>query len=485
MIEKNNNNDPACKATFASFGVHPLICEALENKGITTPFPIQQLTLPVALKQHDIIGQAKTGTGKTLGFALPILCTLAKETSEYVKPRACVIAPTRELAKQVAQDFRDAGKLLEVRVTEVYGGVGFDRQLSELKSGCDVVVGTPGRMIDLIKRRILDLSHVDTIVLDEADEMLDLGFLPDVERLMSSAKNRRHTMLFSATMPAPIVALARRYMNQPTHIRAQDPDNESHTVTNVRQLVYRCHEMNKIEVLARILQARERGLTIVFSQTKRAAQRVYTDLVHRGFACATIHGDLQQRVREKALKALRAGDVDVLVATDVAARGLDVDDVTHVINYQCPEDAKTYIHRIGRTARAGAKGTAITFVDWADTVRWHTIVRELKLDASLVKPVETYHTSEHLYSDVDIPRDTGGDLPQAQRTRKGLGTHTSAYTHQGHGARETGRGGGRGRSYSGGRSGGSAGRNRKHSDSSRRSDGIKGQQRRRNNRKRS
>ena len=247
------------------------------------------------------------------------------------------------------------------------------------------------------------------------------------------------------------MALARRYMEHPTHIRAQDPDDQGATVKTTRQVIYRCHALNKIEVLARILQARERGLTIIFTRTKRTAARVAEDLGKRGFATAALHGDLGQGAREQALRAFRHEKVDVLVATDVAARGIDVDDVTHVINYQCPEDAKIYIHRIGRTGRAGNSGTAITFVDWDDVPRWKLINKELSLGAD--EPVETYHTSPHLYTDLDIPEDAGGRLPRSMRKRAGLAAEKLEDLGE-----TGGRGRGRGRSGRGnnsrGRSGG-------------------------------
>ena len=287
------------------------------------------------------------------------------------KPQALAVAPTRELAVQVAGDLERAGKKRGVRVLTVYGGRAYEPQVEALQRGVEVVVGTPGRLIDLAKQGHLDLGHARIVVLDEADEMLDLGFLPDVERLLSLTPASRQTMLFSATMPGAVVALARRYMSQPTHIRAMGDDQENaHTVKAVEQFVYRAHAMDKVEMLARMLQARERGLTIIFSRTKRTAAKVADDLAERGFAAAAIHGDLGQGAREQALRAFRNGKVDILVATDVAARGIDVEHVTHVINYQCPEDEKTYLHRIGRTARAGNTGIAVTFVDWDDLHRW-------------------------------------------------------------------------------------------------------------------
>jgi len=411
--------------TFADFGVQPEICAALAGAGITHPFPIQAMTLPVALQGADIIGQAKTGTGKTLGFGIPLVQrVVAPGQTGYDrleapgKPQALVVAPTRELALQVAEDLTTAAKRLPVRVTVIFGGRAYEPQIEALRTGVEIVVGTPGRLIDLANQGHLDLSHCRHVVLDEADEMLDLGFLPDVERLLSRTPAGRQTMLFSATMPSAVVSLARAYMTQPTHIRAHDPDDDGATVKLVKQYAYRTHPMDRIECLARLLQSDGRGLTIVFTRTRRNASKVADDLVTRGFAAAPIHGDLGQGAREQALRAFRNGKVDVLIATDVAARGIDVEDVTHVINYECPDDAKTYIHRIGRTGRAGAAGTAVTFVEWADTVRWTVIAREIGIPFD--EPVETYSTSPHLFSDLLIPAGTAGRLPRASRTRAGL-----------------------------------------------------------------
>ena len=422
MTQENNATEDK---TFADFGIRREIVDALSEKGIIHPFPIQALTLPVALKRNDIIGQAKTGTGKTLGFGIPVLETVVapgepgfEKLAHPGAPQALIILPTRELCKQVADDLRNAAKNLPVRIIDIYGGVAFEPQVKALKEGVEVVVGTPGRLIDLANRGILRLNNVTTVVLDEADEMLDLGFLPDVEKLLSQVSGARHSMLFSATMPGPVITLARRFMRQPTHIRAQDPDDEGATVAEVNQFAYRAHALNKAEVLARILQAEGRGRSVVFVKTKRTAAALADDLESRGFAVGSLHGDLGQGARERALRAFKNGKVDVLVATDVAARGIDVHDVTHVINYQCPEDEKTYLHRIGRTARAGKKGTAVTFVDWDDVPRWGLISRTLDLD--IADPVETYHTSEHLYEDLSIDSNVTGRLPRSQRTRAGL-----------------------------------------------------------------
>jgi superfamily II DNA/RNA helicase len=394
--------------------VLPEIAGALERAGITTPFPIQEMTLSVALLGTDLIGQARTGTGKTLAFGIPVIQrTVAPHDPDYEdlaapgKPQALVVAPTRELALQVSNDLKTAAADRGNRIVTVYGGVGYEPQLEALASGVDVVVGTPGRLLDLANRRSLDLSHVKVLVLDEADEMLDLGFLPDVQKILSKTPETRQTMLFSATMPAAIVSLARVHMRHPMNIRAESASDEQ-TVPATAQFIYQVHDLDKPEMLARVLQAENSGITIVFTRTKRQAQRVADDLAERGFPSSPLHGDMPQVAREKALKKFRDGKLKVLVATDVAARGIDVADVTHVINYSCPEDEKTYVHRIGRTGRAGATGIAITFVDWADVTRWKIINKAL--DLPFDEPQETYSTSEHFFHDQGIPPGTKGRL---------------------------------------------------------------------------
>jgi superfamily II DNA/RNA helicase len=393
--------------------VLPEICDALERAGIITPFAIQEMTLSVALLGTDLIGQARTGTGKTLAFGIPILQrSVAPKDPAYVempqgKPQALIVAPTRELALQVSGDLALAGKDVGLRVLTVYGGVGYDTQLDALTAGVDIVVGTPGRLIDLADRRALDLSHVHALVLDEADEMLDLGFLPDVEKLLSKTPETRQTMLFSATMPSAIVALARRHMRHPMNIRAES-SYDTTMVPATAQFIYLAHDLDKPEMIGRILQAEDAGKMIVFTRTKRQAQRVADDLQERGFKTSALHGDMAQVAREKALNRFREDKLQVLVATDVAARGIDVQGVTHVINYSCPEDDKTYVHRIGRTGRAGASGIAITFVDWADLHRWKMINKTLELPFD--EPQETYSTSEHLFHDQGIPKGTKGRI---------------------------------------------------------------------------
>ncbi len=456
------------KETFASFGVHHEIVASLTEAGINHPFPIQAMTLPIALAGHDIIGQAKTGTGKTLGFGIPALNRIISPKDDgFAKlavpgaPQALVIVPTRELAVQVAGDLSVASKHRGIRIGTIYGGRAYEPQVESLKKGVELVVGTPGRLIDLLRQNHLNLKNVRMVILDEADEMLDLGFLPDVETLIAGTPAVRQTLLFSATMPGPVVAMARRYMTQPTHIRAADPEDEGLTKRDIRQLIYRAHNMDKIEVLARILQSKDRGRSIIFTKTKRTAAKVAEELVDRGFAAAAIHGDLGQGAREQALRAFRNNKVDVLVATDVAARGIDVDDVTHVVNYQCVEDEKIYLHRVGRTGRAGNKGTAVTFVDWDDMPRWALINKALGL--SVPEPVETYSSSPHLYTDLDIPAGTKGRLPRDKRTHAGIDAETledlgetgkrNSPKAGGRDAREGARGGNRGGNRSGARHG--------------------------------
>lgn len=423
LIAEPLTSDPAApdaagiEKTFRDLGVAEPFAAALEDAGITRAFPIQALALPIALDGHDVIGQARTGTGKTLAFGIPLLqrLELAPERKPSA-PRALVVVPTRELAMQVAEDLRIAAARSGISVVTLYGGRAYEPQIEALMS-VDVVVGTPGRLLDLERQGHLDLSHTQALVLDEADKMLDLGFLPDVEKILRLTPQHRQTMLFSATMPGEVVTLARRHLHRPMHVRAEQHD-EPVLVPLTEQHVFRAHQMDKIEVLARVLQSEGRGLTIVFCRTKRAADQVATALTTRGFAAAAVHGDLGQSQRERAMRAFRTGKVDVLVATDVAARGLDVDDVTHVVNYECPEDDKAYLHRTGRTGRAGRTGVAVTFVDWADMHRWKMINEALVLGRP--EPVETYSTSDHLYDPLRIRRDATGTLPRARRERAGL-----------------------------------------------------------------
>ncbi|SNT33779.1 DEAD/DEAH box helicase [Rhodococcoides kyotonense] len=421
-------DDTHVPPTFAELGVRDDIVRSLADIGIERTFAIQELTLPLALAGDDLIGQARTGMGKTFGFGVPLLHRVATTDSGTTPldgtPRALVIVPTRELCIQVSSDLANASKYLKstngpVKILSIYGGRPYETQISALQQGVDVVVGTPGRLLDLAKQGHLILGKIGVLVLDEADEMLDLGFLPDIERILGmvpdgpsaqSSHAGRQTMLFSATMPGPIITLARTFLTQPTHIRAEEAESSAvHDRTT--QHIYRAHALDKVEMVSKVLQADGRGATMIFVRTKRTAQKVADELLERGFAVGAVHGDLNQIQREKALKKFRNGSIDVLVATDVAARGIDIDDVTHVINYQCPEDEKTYVHRIGRTGRAGRTGIAVTLVDWDDIPRWQSI--DKALDLQIPDPVETYSSSPHLFTDLGIPTDVSGSIKKA------------------------------------------------------------------------
>lgn len=391
--------------TFVELGIDGDIANALADRDIVHAFPIQEQTIPLALSGQDIIGQAKTGTGKTFGFGLPLLQRLGTEPAPGVQ--ALIVVPTRELAVQVFQDLELAAKNRVTNVVPIYGGKAYEGQIDQLKAGAQVVVGTPGRLLDLANQRLLNLSAVREMVLDEADKMLDLGFLPDIERLFALVPAKRHTMLFSATMPGTIITLARRFMSKPIHIRAGDP-SEGAAQGNIEHLVYRAHSLDKDEVVSRILQAEGRGKTVIFTRTKRDAAKLQEELTDRGFSAAAVHGDMNQEQRERSMAAFKSGKRDVLIATDVAARGIDVDDVTHVINHTVPEDEKTYLHRVGRTGRAGRSGIAVTFVDWEDLHKWALI--DKALDFNQPEPKETYSSSPHLFEELNIPADAKGRL---------------------------------------------------------------------------
>lgn len=408
--------------TFAELGVRDEIVRALAEKGIEHAFAIQELTLPMALAGDDVIGQARTGMGKTLAFGVPLLQRITNGSGARPlngTPRALVVVPTRELCLQVTEDLAAAAKHLtadegrRLSVVAIYGGRAYEPQIDALRTGVDVVVGTPGRLLDLAQQGHLQLGGLSVLVLDEADEMLDLGFLPDIERILRQIPADRQSMLFSATMPDPIITLARTFMVQPTHIRAEAPHSAA-THDTTEQFVYRAHALDKVELVSRILQADGRGATMIFTRTKRTAQKVADELAERGFKVGAVHGDLGQIAREKALKGFRNGDVDVLVATDVAARGIDIDDITHVINYQIPEDEQAYVHRIGRTGRAGKTGIAVTLVDWDELPRWAAIDKALNLGSP--EPAETYSSSPHLYTELGIPAEASGTVGSPRKS---------------------------------------------------------------------
>jgi superfamily II DNA/RNA helicase len=383
--------------SFADLGATPSTLTSLARIGIEHPFPIQTLCLPLALAGVDLIGQARTGTGKTLAFGIPIV--------QEVDPRepvvqALVVVPTRELCLQVAADVEKAGHDAGVRVAAIVGGRPMGPQIVDLNEGAAVVVGTPGRLLDHLRQGSLELRSLRILVLDEADEMLDLGFLPDVEAIIRATPEHRQTMLFSATMPKEVVALARRYSKQPTFVHAE-PEGDRRTVPATKQYFLQVHPLNRFEVLCRLLDAPDRDRVAVFRRTKRGVERTIQGLVERGYRAGALHGDLPQPVRERVMRSFRKGKLDVLVCTDVAARGLDIAGLSHVINYDTPEDERAYVHRIGRTGRAGAAGVAITFVAWneaatAEAIRDHLGLRD--------EPVhEVYSTSQLLVDLFDLP----------------------------------------------------------------------------------
>jgi len=404
--------------SFTDLGVDERLAKALHEVGIDNPFPIQDMAIPIALAGTDLIGQARTGTGKTLAFGLPLLQHVLLEGDDDFDdlehqdiPQALVLTPTRELASQITAELTSANKYRGARLLTVYGGVGYDDQVDTLKAGVDIVIGTPGRILDLADSNRLDLSGVVHLVLDEADEMLDMGFLPDVERIVGKTSPDRQALLFSATMPGPIVSLARSIMRQPVRVRAEGHD-ATLMVPETTQFVYQTHNLDKPEILGKLLQSPNVTKIMVFTHTKRSAQRVADELVDRGFKAVAIHGDLTQQTRERSLRRFRKGDAVVLVATDVAARGIDVAGVSHVVNYECPDDEKMYVHRIGRTGRAGASGVAVTLVDWADITRWKVINKALELPFEDI--LEAYSTTPQLLSDLCIPDGVAGRIATAR-----------------------------------------------------------------------
>jgi superfamily II DNA/RNA helicase len=416
--------------SFTDCGVDPALAEALAAKGIHSPFPIQEVTLPIATRGHDVIGQARTGTGKTLAFGLALLGRVTPGGGT----QALVIVPTRELCIQVAEELQ-IGRARGLRIIAVYGGVGYEEQEEAFREGHEVVVGTPGRLLDHLNKRNLRLDGVTELVLDEADEMLDMGFLPDVERLIEACNDDRHGMLFSATMPTDVVKLARRYLDHPTFMRA---DHEVvQTAPNVEQHFFQVHRMDKPRVLARILQSPERGGVYVFVRTKHMADRLVRELEDLATPAIAIHGDLRQATREKNLDKFRDGSATVLVATEVAARGLDVENVTHVINYDCPDDEKMYLHRIGRTARAGGKGVAVTFAEFNEIDRLNVVRKKLGQGENAIAAV--FSTSDELAERFDLPADRPWDAHVAA-TKAGTRTDRRAKDGDDRGGDRGGRG---------------------------------------------
>jgi superfamily II DNA/RNA helicase len=364
--------------TFEQLGVDPALVKTLSEKGIDQAFPIQELTITDALAGRDVCGKAKTGSGKTLAFGLPTLQRV--QTAESRRPRALVLVPTRELATQVSEELAPLGQAIGVRVEPVYGGANMTAQIAALTRGAEVVVATPGRMIDLIERKEASLADVDIVVVDEADRMADMGFLPQVEWLLRHIDGSHQTLLFSATLDGAVKTLVTRYQTDPVRHEVESPQVTVEEMTHRFLLV---HQMDKTRVIAAIARASTR--TIVFTRTKRYADRLVDDLKEEGIKAGAIHGDLPQRLRERSLADFSDGKLPVLVATDVAARGIHVDDVDVVIHGDPPEDHKAYLHRSGRTARAGEQGLVVTLALWNEELEVRRMQKRVGIDLPIVE----------------------------------------------------------------------------------------------------
>ncbi len=340
---------------FEDLSISSKILKALDQMGFEEPTPIQESSIPLALAGRDIIGQAQTGTGKTAAFGIPIIQNAKKSKT----PTAIILAPTRELAIQVAEEINKLARYKNLYALPIYGGQAIDRQIRALKRGADVVAGTPGRVIDHLNRGTLKLDKIKTVVLDEADEMLDMGFIDDIEAILSKVPDERQTMLFSATIDSQVLKISRKYMNDPEQVSVSVAEI---VVPKIKQIFYEVWEEEKIHALSRIIDIDDPYRTLVFCHTKRDVDDVAMRLKKMGYNADAIHGDYTQNQRDSVMKGFKSGDIEILVATDVAARGLDIRDVTHVVNYSIPQNPESYVHRIGRTGRAGKSGIAISFV---------------------------------------------------------------------------------------------------------------------------
>ncbi len=364
--------------TFADIGVSDDLCAALASRGITEPFSIQTIAIPDALAGRDVCGKAKTGSGKTLAFGIPVVEKIG--TAEPKRPLAIALVPTRELAVQVSEELTPLAKSRNVRIAAVYGGANIERQITRLEKGVDFVVATPGRMIDLVEREAVSLADLTHVIVDEADRMADMGFLPQVEWLLRQAENEHQTLLFSATLDGVVDSLVRRYQTDPVFHEVESPEV---TVDQMTHRFIQVHQMDKVKVAASISGAADR--TIMFTATKHMADRLAKELNSLDVEAAAIHGDLRQNHREKALNDFGAGKLSVLVATDVAARGIHVDDVEIVVHYDPPSDHKTYLHRSGRTARAGSKGLVVTLCLWNEELEVRRLQKRVGLDLPVVE----------------------------------------------------------------------------------------------------
>ncbi len=360
---------------FRALGLSEETLEAIRAKGFEQPSPIQRETIPLILSTEcDVIAQAQTGTGKTAAFGLPVLERIKKSTG---KPQALVLVPTRELALQVVDELNSLKKNSSITISAIYGGASIEEQLRRLKKGVDIVVGTPGRTLDHIRRKTIDLKSLDWAVLDEADEMLNMGFIDDVNEILSEAGGNERILLFSATMPPRVADLSQRFMKEIKHIKIE---SKQLTADLTDQIYFEVRESDKFDALTRIIDVENEFYAIVFSRTKVAADELTTKLLERGYAVDALHGDVSQAQREKILRRFKRKQINILVATDVAARGIDVNNLTHVINYSLPQDSESYVHRIGRTGRAGREGTAITFISKSEYRLFTSMCRHVKMD---------------------------------------------------------------------------------------------------------
>jgi ATP-dependent RNA helicase DeaD len=401
---------PIAECAFGEYELKPELVQALAMLGYRTPSEIQAKTLPYALEGRDIIGQAKTGTGKTAAFLVPLLQNL----SDREGPRVVVVVPTRELSVQVAKEAQRLGRFLGVRATAIYGGDSMKRQLAELKAGLKVIAATPGRLLDHVGRGTISLRDLDGVVLDEADRMFDLGFREDMARILGAAQGRRQTMLFSATLGDEVLGLAAKYMSDPARVFLA-PDEL--TVESVHQTCFPIDKERKLLLLIELLRREKPDRSIIFTRTKHGADRLAESLQKAGWGANEIHSGLPQKKRERILAGFRSGEFPFLVATDVAARGLDIQDVTHVINYDVPENAEDYVHRVGRTARMGKEGRAATFVTPDDGVFLTAIEKLINKEV----PIERFEDFVHVVVDPATPAEEGKPKgPQYTRTMQGF-----------------------------------------------------------------
>ena len=397
---------------FNEFGISDKVLISLSEMGFEAPTPIQQAAMPQALKGKDIIGQAQTGTGKTAAFGIPLLEGRPEAKSRY--PYAIVLTPTRELAVQVCEELNKLGSRTAVSALPVYGGQSIELQIKSLRRGVDIVVGTPGRLLDHLQRKSLVLKEIKSVVIDEADEMLNMGFIEDVKKILSEIPASHQTMLFSATMPREILNISKNHMEKPVHVKV---DAGEMVVAKIKQVFYEVREEDKVKALTRLLDVEGPALTLVFCHTKREVDDVSGKLQQMGYPAGAIHGDFTQSHRDEMMRKFKGGDIDVLVATDVAARGLDIPDVSHVINFSIPQYPEAYIHRIGRTGRAGKSGIAITFV----TPRQYG---QLKL---IERSAKTRITKEKLPTQAEVKKARENDLAESFEEVINEGKHTAFY----------------------------------------------------------